>query len=136
MYMLDNEPTLWNSTHRDVHPDPVGYEELLDRTLEGALFEWLDAGNHAVDYQVYARTAANIWSLVLDVKNNSAVVSQHVFSRVRARIFRLDVTRFSDQQRLLIRRFELYEAHPLDEIVEMPRRRGRLFRFFRRKLRR
>ncbi|OGQ84833.1 MAG: hypothetical protein A2289_11100 [Deltaproteobacteria bacterium RIFOXYA12_FULL_58_15] len=34
MYVLDNEPELWNSTHRDVHPDPVGYDELLRRTIE------------------------------------------------------------------------------------------------------
>lgn len=33
IYMLDNEPSLWNKTHRDVHPDPVGYDELLDRTI-------------------------------------------------------------------------------------------------------
>jgi len=33
MYLLDNEPSLWNTTHRDVHPDPVTYEELLDRTV-------------------------------------------------------------------------------------------------------
>ncbi|HVQ28715.1 MAG TPA: glycoside hydrolase family 44 protein [Vicinamibacteria bacterium] len=32
-YILDNEPMLWNSTHRDVHPDPVTYDELLDRTI-------------------------------------------------------------------------------------------------------
>ncbi len=32
-YILDNEPALWDSTHRDVHPEPVGYDELLDRTL-------------------------------------------------------------------------------------------------------
>jgi hypothetical protein len=32
-YILDNEPTLWNSTHRDVHPEPIGYDELLDRTV-------------------------------------------------------------------------------------------------------
>jgi hypothetical protein len=32
-YILDNEPGLWNTTHRDVHPDPVGYDELLDRTI-------------------------------------------------------------------------------------------------------
>jgi len=32
-YILDNEPTAWNTTHRDVHPDPVGYDELLDRTI-------------------------------------------------------------------------------------------------------
>ena len=33
MYILDNEPNLWNRTHRDVHPDPLSYDELLDRTL-------------------------------------------------------------------------------------------------------
>lgn len=34
MYILDNEPALWNSTHRDVHPYPVTYDELLERTIE------------------------------------------------------------------------------------------------------
>ena len=33
IYILDNEPGLWNTTHRDVHPGPVGYDELLSRTL-------------------------------------------------------------------------------------------------------
>ena len=33
MYILDNEPALWNSTHRDLHPAPVSYDELLERTL-------------------------------------------------------------------------------------------------------
>jgi hypothetical protein len=33
MYILDNEPNLWNTTHRDVHPDPITYDELLDRTV-------------------------------------------------------------------------------------------------------
>jgi hypothetical protein len=33
-YILDNEPMLWNATHRDVHPDPVGYDELLERTVQ------------------------------------------------------------------------------------------------------
>jgi len=32
-YILDNEPALWSVTHRDVHPDPVGFDELLDRTV-------------------------------------------------------------------------------------------------------
>ena len=31
-YILDNEPGLWDSTHHDVHPDPVGYDELWERT--------------------------------------------------------------------------------------------------------
>ncbi|MGR9036674.1 MAG: glycoside hydrolase family 44 protein, partial [Gammaproteobacteria bacterium] len=35
-YNLDNEPMLWNSTHRDVHPEAVTYDEMLDRTLDYA----------------------------------------------------------------------------------------------------
>jgi len=31
-YNLDNEPLLWNSTHRDVHPSGASYDELRDRT--------------------------------------------------------------------------------------------------------
>jgi len=31
-YNLDNEPMLWNSTHRDVHPQPTNYNELRDKT--------------------------------------------------------------------------------------------------------
>jgi hypothetical protein len=31
-YNLDNEPMLWNSTHRDVHPQPVSYDEIRDLT--------------------------------------------------------------------------------------------------------
>lgn len=36
MYILDHEPSLWNFTHRDVHPAPLGYDELLDRTVSYA----------------------------------------------------------------------------------------------------
>lgn len=32
-YGLDNEPMLWQYTHRDVHPESVGYDELRDRTF-------------------------------------------------------------------------------------------------------
>ncbi|MBN2002203.1 MAG: endoglucanase [Anaerolineae bacterium] len=31
-YNLDNEPMLWNSTHRDVHPEPPTAAELRDKT--------------------------------------------------------------------------------------------------------
>ncbi|MFC4819314.1 glycoside hydrolase family 44 protein [Dokdonella ginsengisoli] len=30
-YALDNEPMLWNSTHRDVHPAPATYDEIWAR---------------------------------------------------------------------------------------------------------
>lgn len=32
-YILDNEPGLWNTTHRDVHPEPMTYDELLEKTI-------------------------------------------------------------------------------------------------------
>lgn len=32
-YALDNEPMLWNSTHRDVHPQPTSYDEMYTRTV-------------------------------------------------------------------------------------------------------
>jgi hypothetical protein len=35
-YILDNEPMLWSSTHRGAHPEPVTYDELLDRTIRYA----------------------------------------------------------------------------------------------------
>ena len=31
-YALDNEPFLWNHTHRDVHPEPATYDEVRDLT--------------------------------------------------------------------------------------------------------
>ena len=34
MYILDNEPMLWSHTHRDAHPQPLSYDELLQRTIE------------------------------------------------------------------------------------------------------
>jgi hypothetical protein len=36
IYQLDNEPTLWNSTHRDVHPLPLTYDELGSTSLATA----------------------------------------------------------------------------------------------------
>ena len=35
-YLLDNEPSLWHSTHRDVHPVGATLEEIRDRCLEYA----------------------------------------------------------------------------------------------------
>lgn len=33
---LDNEPMLWNETHRDVHPNAVGYDEIKEKTIRYA----------------------------------------------------------------------------------------------------
>jgi hypothetical protein len=32
-YILDNEPSLWYSTHRDVHPGPPTYQEMYDKIV-------------------------------------------------------------------------------------------------------
>lgn len=37
VYGLDNEPMLWSHTHRDVHPLPTGYDEVLTRGRDYAL---------------------------------------------------------------------------------------------------
>jgi hypothetical protein len=37
IYGLDNEPMLWHATHRDVHPEPASYEEVLSRGRDYAL---------------------------------------------------------------------------------------------------
>lgn len=34
MYILDNEPMIWNLTHRDAHPEPPTYDELVQRTID------------------------------------------------------------------------------------------------------
>ncbi|MFW6306966.1 MAG: glycoside hydrolase family 44 protein [Bacillota bacterium] len=34
LFSLDNEPELWHSTHRDIHPEKITYQELLDKTIE------------------------------------------------------------------------------------------------------
>ncbi len=36
IFALGNEPMLWNSTHRDVHPEPVSYDEYLERFVNMA----------------------------------------------------------------------------------------------------
>lgn len=36
LFALDNEVMLWDSTHRDVHPDPPTYDEIWTRTLDYA----------------------------------------------------------------------------------------------------
>ncbi len=36
LVFLDNEPDLWNATHRDVHPTPSTYDEVLQRSIDYA----------------------------------------------------------------------------------------------------
>ena len=36
LYMVGNEPMLWNTTHRDVHPEPATYEEVTRKYIATA----------------------------------------------------------------------------------------------------
>ena len=47
LFSLDNEPDLWSSTHAEVHPDPVTYDELVKRDgdfAEAIRSVWPEAG--------------------------------------------------------------------------------------------
>ena len=35
-YMLDNEPDLWSATHSEIHPNPVTYAEIVQRSTDFA----------------------------------------------------------------------------------------------------
>ena len=72
LYSLDNEPMLWHHTHRDVHPDPVSYDELRDRTYAyGAAVKQADStaqtlgpalwGWTAYFYSALDQAAGNNW---------------------------------------------------------------------------
>jgi hypothetical protein len=66
MYFLDNEPMLWNSTHRDVHPEPTTYDELLQKTIAyGTAVRKADpdaviAGPNEWGWTGYFRSAADV----------------------------------------------------------------------------
>jgi hypothetical protein len=85
-YDLDNEPMLWNSTHRDVHPQGVSYDEIRDltygyaaaikgvdptaKTLGPVLWGWCayfysarDGCGIGTDYQTHGNTPFVAWYL-------------------------------------------------------------------------
>lgn len=37
VYELDNEPSLWNDTHHDIHPQPLSYDEEWSRMRDAAI---------------------------------------------------------------------------------------------------
>ena len=85
-YNLDNEPMLWNSTHRDVHPQGASYDEIRDltyayaaaikaadgsaKTLGPVLWGWCayfysarDGCSIGTDYQTHGNTPFVPWYL-------------------------------------------------------------------------
>ncbi|MGO9614346.1 MAG: glycoside hydrolase family 44 protein [Dissulfurispiraceae bacterium] len=85
-YDLDNEPMLWNSTHRDVHPQPTSYDEMRNLTYQYApaikavdpsaqtlgpvawgwceyFYSALDGCSIGIDYQSHGNTPYVAWYL-------------------------------------------------------------------------
>lgn len=61
-YNLDNEPMLWNETHRDVYPNPLSYDEIRDRTYRyGAAIKAADPTAQTLGPVVWGWTAY-FWS--------------------------------------------------------------------------
>ncbi len=57
-YSLDNEPALWNHTHPRIHPDPVGIDELADKSVEIAYaIKQLDPNAEVFGPALYGYTA-------------------------------------------------------------------------------
>ena len=57
-YELDNEPELWSSTHRDVRPQHLGYDELASRsTALAAAVKGTDAGAQVIGPSSWGWTA-------------------------------------------------------------------------------
>jgi hypothetical protein len=62
LYDLDNEPMLWDDTHRDVHPQPTNYDEMRDRTYAyAAAIKATDPGAHTLGPVAWGWTAY-FWS--------------------------------------------------------------------------
>ncbi len=49
IYQMDNEPSGWGNTHRDVHPGPTGYDELLGDTIPYAAMIKADDPSAQID---------------------------------------------------------------------------------------
>ncbi len=57
-YNLDNEPMLWNETHRDVHPGAASYDEARDLTVQyAAAIKASDPGAQTLGPTVWGWTA-------------------------------------------------------------------------------
>ena len=66
-YALDNEPELWHETHRDVHPTPLDYDELRNRSFDyGAAIKAADPTAQILGYASFGWSG--YWYSAYDLK--------------------------------------------------------------------
>ncbi len=83
-YVLDNEPSLWNSTHRDVHPKPATMDEVRDKMIAYATMikatdpKALVVGPEEWGWPAYFYSAADsAWRVKNGYKQNSPDRTAH-----------------------------------------------------------
>ncbi|HUB52032.1 MAG TPA: glycoside hydrolase family 44 protein, partial [Terracidiphilus sp.] len=75
-YLLDNEPSLWNGTHRDVHPNPETYQEEYNNIVAYATaIRSLDPNAKIVGPEEWTWWA--MWEDGLDQKNGTGSGSDY-----------------------------------------------------------
>jgi hypothetical protein len=77
LFALDNEPDLWNSTHRDVHPAPLSYDEIWQRTTDYASAIKLQDPNALVLGPVPWGWCAYFWSALDGCGDGGPDLSAH-----------------------------------------------------------
>ncbi|HSG40838.1 MAG TPA: glycoside hydrolase family 44 protein, partial [Thermoanaerobaculia bacterium] len=71
-YNLDNEPMLWNSTHRDVHPSPPGYDEVWAKGLAAATeIKSRDAGAEILGPETWGW--CDLWTSAQDAADGECI---------------------------------------------------------------
>jgi hypothetical protein len=73
-WALDNEPMLWNSTHRDIHPQAATYDEIWNKTLNyAAAIKAQDANAQILGPTVWGWCAYFTSASDVEFANNSCV---------------------------------------------------------------
>lgn len=71
-YNLDNEPMLWNSTHRDVHPAPPTYDEVWTKGLAAATeIKSRDAGAEILGPETWG--SCDFWTSAADAADGECL---------------------------------------------------------------
>jgi hypothetical protein len=74
-YIMDNEPALWNTTHRDIHPKPATSQETLDDIIAyGTMVKSLDPGAKIVGPEEWG------WGGYIDSGAGGAYAAAHGYT--------------------------------------------------------
>jgi len=79
------------------------------RRISGMSLEWFDVTNFGVNYKLEGAGREGVWAELLTILGNKKVKPSYDFAAAEVSRVRFTVTEIEGQQRILLRRFELYE---------------------------